>query len=122
MANQANKQIAQRHARQPADQQRLIVDQRANIERVKPCQALATLIYAQIYRELEQQQKQRRGAEGLPEDALRHQPHVAVSRHITSGGKHPVATPAEHQRNDKMEDPCDGFKQPNRRVIADKQG
>ena len=32
MSKQADQQIAQRHARQPADQQRLIVDERANIE------------------------------------------------------------------------------------------
>ena len=95
MTNQADQQIAQRYACQPADQQRLIVNERANIERVEPRQALTTLIHAQIHRKLKQHQKQRRGADDLPEDALRHQPDVAVRRHIASGRKHPVAAPAE---------------------------
>jgi hypothetical protein len=36
MTDQADQQIAQRHARQPADQQRLIVNERANIEGSAP--------------------------------------------------------------------------------------
>ena len=95
MTNQADQQIAQRHARQPADQQRLVINERTDIKRVQPREALATLIHAQIHRKLKQHQKQRRGADDLPEDALRHQPDVAVRRHIASGRKHPVAAPAE---------------------------
>ncbi len=121
MTEGADDEVAERHARQAANEQGLIVNQRTNPGGAEIYQVKPRLIDAKVDGELKQQQKNRGRTKHLPEQSLPHQPCVAIGDPVTAGSEDPISAPTEGYRNHEMANSHGSFVPAYRGVIANKE-
>ena len=121
MAAYADYEIAQRNAGQPAHQQPLIVNQRADREGVLRGHAGAVIIEARKARHLKQHQEYRCATEYQPEKALHANPLITVEGRETVRDKYTITSPANYYRGEEMNNCYECFFRPNAVKIMNKQ-
>lgn len=104
MVDHPEQQIAERCSGQAADQQRLVVNERAQAERRHTGQGLVFVIQAKPGDGMKNQQEQGRRAQDLPEHTLRGELCIAIGDIVPSGDEDAIAAPAHHDGHYKMED------------------